>query len=145
MTEEKTRKLFERFKFFHPERSLNESLMGFGFECSDGWFNIIWDLCEKIEKELNEHGNDPDFPFEVLQVKEKFGGLRFYTNWETKEIGDLINEAEEKSYKTCEVCGKEGELMTKGYWLQTLCPKHAKEENFMTMKEYEEKAKEIEG
>ena len=31
----------------------NESLMCYGFECGDGWFDLIWELCEKIEKSEN--------------------------------------------------------------------------------------------
>ena len=145
MTNEKTKKLFERFKFFQPEKSLKESLMGFGFECNSGWFDLIWDLCIKIEKELKEKGDDKEFPFEVMQVKEKYGTLRFYTNWETDEISEFIREAEDRSAVTCEICGKPGQLMTKGYWLKTVCPEHAKEEGMMTMEEFKNKAKEVEG
>ena len=54
------------------------------------------------------------------QVKEKFGGLRFYMTCGTDEIYNLIEEAEALSYKTCEVCGKPGEERPSG-WIHTLC------------------------
>ena len=54
------------------------------------------------------------------QVKEKFGGLRFYMTCGTDEIFNLIDEAEELSYKTCEECGKPGEEKDTG-WIRTLC------------------------
>jgi hypothetical protein len=54
------------------------------------------------------------------QIKEKFGGLRFYMTHATDKMYDLINEAERKSYTTCEVCGAPGEERGGG-WIRTLC------------------------
>jgi len=54
------------------------------------------------------------------QVKEKFGGLRFYMTCGTDEIYDLTDKAEALSYKTCEECGKPGEERHGG-WIRTLC------------------------
>lgn len=125
MNEENTKKLFERFEFFYPEKSIQESLMAFGFECGDGWFSLLWDLCEGIEKELKNIKKEIEYPFEVFQVKEKFGGLRFYTNWSTDEIYKLINEAEDKSYTICEQCGKPGTVRDGG-WITTLCDECAR-------------------
>lgn len=126
MNEDNTEKLFERFKFYRPEKSIRESLMAFGFEHGDGWFNIIWELSEALEDALSTDGpsqhTDAEEPFNVEQVKEKFGGLRFYTNWETKKIRDLIMKAEKKSYKTCERCGEPGKQRDGG-WIVTLCDK----------------------
>lgn len=110
--------IFDRFKFFKPERSIIEALMAFGFECGDGWFNLIWKLCEDIEK------TKPAEDFEVVQVKEKFGGLRFYVTNSTEKVFKLINIAEEESYKICEVCGKPGSVDTKKHWVKTLCEEH---------------------
>jgi len=60
----------------------------------------------------------------VLQVKEKFGGLRFYISGGTDEIWDKIDEVEAESYKICEVCGEPGVCESLGGWAQTLCPEH---------------------
>ena len=102
MNKEHTEYLYKNFSFFHPEEPLTKSLMGFGFECGDGWFELIKELCEKLQK-MNLEG------FSVLQVKEKFGGLCFYVGLIETEKADtvyrLINEAESKSYKICEICG----------------------------------------
>ena len=54
------------------------------------------------------------------QVKEKYGGLRFYMTCGTDEIFDLIEKAEALSYKTCEECGEPGEERNTG-WIRTLC------------------------
>jgi hypothetical protein len=54
------------------------------------------------------------------QVKEKYGGLRFYMTSATDEMYDLISEAEHKSEEICEVCGNEGRPSGEG-WITTLC------------------------
>lgn len=58
----------------------------------------------------------------VVQVKEKFGTLRFYTD----QVGppdyeDMINECEVASARICEWCGGAGTLDNSGYWMLTLC------------------------
>ena len=54
------------------------------------------------------------------EVKEKYGGLRFYMTSANDEMRNLISEAEALSRKTCESCGKPGEAR-KGRWLRTEC------------------------
>lgn len=121
MNKENTKKLFDRFPFFNPKASIQTSLMGFGFACGDGWFDIIWCLSEDIEKILKEKGDNPQEPFRVLQVKEKFAGLRYYTNWGNEEIWKRIKQAEAEAVRTCEVCGKPGGERSVLSWIRTLC------------------------
>jgi hypothetical protein len=65
----------------------------------------------------------------VDQVKEKFGGLRFYYtpayDTDDTELADMVDAAEAASKRTCELCGAPGVTMTKGYWLKTLCKNDA--------------------
>ena len=121
MTEEKTKKLFNRFSFFNPINPLSQSLMAFGFECEDGWFDLIWRLCADIEKMLPQMINIPEEPFEVVQVKEKFGTLRFYTTTGTQEIRKRINQAEQESAGICELCGAPGKQYEIRGWLMVRC------------------------
>lgn len=95
------------------------SLMSFGFMCGDGWYDLIYSLSEKLSK-LSP------IP-KALEVKEKFGGLRFYLDgWSSKgEI--LILEAMKKSFTICENCGKKGKLRDNLSCIQTLCEQHYKE------------------
>ena len=58
------------------------------------------------------------------QVKEKFGGLRFYVNGATDKHWNYISVAENMSYRTCEECGAPGKRYTDG-WHRTLCDIHA--------------------
>jgi hypothetical protein len=71
------------------------------------------------------------------QVKEKFGGLRFYVQAATDKHYSYISFAESMSYRTCEECGNPGKTYTDG-WHTTLCDIHAamagKEEEY----QYEE-------
>jgi hypothetical protein len=63
------------------------------------------------------------------QVKEKFGGLRFYVHGATEEQYDIIHHAEAMSYYVCEECGtmKTARLYSFG-WNRTLCDTHADEQ-----------------
>lgn len=56
----------------------------------------------------------------VLQVKEKFGGLRFYIGSSSVEVFDRIQRAENDSFRICEDCGAEGRPRNTG-WIRTLC------------------------
>jgi len=58
------------------------------------------------------------------QVKEKFGGLRFYVQAATDIHYNYISFAESMSYRTCEECGAVGKTYTDG-WYKTLCDIHA--------------------
>jgi hypothetical protein len=73
----------------------------------------------------------------AVQVKEKFGGLRFYVQAATDKHYNFISFAENMSYRTCEDCGAPGKTYTDG-WHTTLCDIHAamagKEEEY----QYEE-------
>lgn len=110
---------FEATEPFHP-------FEGFGLECGAGWYDLLDDLCTKIEKELKKIKNDKEeYPFQIDQVKEKFGTLRFYVSSATDRIYEFIDEAENKSETTCEVCGEPGKTLCIRRWLTTLCPKHA--------------------
>jgi len=62
--------------------------------------------------------------YSILQIKEKFGMLRWYDAGYPKDskVGEIIDKYEELSGRTCLVCGKPGKIVGK-YWLNCLCPK----------------------
>jgi len=86
-----------------------------------GWYPVIKDLIDDLIK--------LGWNKQVCQVKEKFGGLRFYINDGSDEIHKRIVEAEKLSYETCEICGEKGELRTNIGWHLTLCEKHYNEKH----------------
>jgi len=124
MKEELDNKLVKTFPLLYGDRnaSMQSTAMCWGFP-GDGWFDIIWDLSSKLEpliqKFIDENQDTEHYP-KASQVKEKFGGLRFYMTCGSDEIFDLIEEAEALSCKTCEECGKPGEAIGLG-WVHTLC------------------------
>ena len=73
----------------------------------------------------------------AVQVKEKFGGLRFYVNGATDKHRNFISFAESMSYRTCEECGAVGKTYTDG-WHRTLCDIHAAMEGMTEEYKYEE-------
>lgn len=92
-----------------------------------GWHQLISDLIKDIQNELSK---TPELTLEVYQVKEKFGGLRFYVGVQEDynlpiEIWNIISFYEDQSNSICEVCGELGKPTKKG-WIKTLCEKHTK-------------------
>lgn len=102
--------------------SLMESLIPFGFECEDGWFMILWNLSKELE---NINNLNLGYTIEATQVKEKYGGLRFYVSGYNDAVSTLINRAEHQSYRTCEICGSPGRL-NDGSWKMVRCGRHAR-------------------
>jgi hypothetical protein len=125
MTRELQQKLIERWPtWFDFNGDLQHTLMPLGFEHDDGWFSLLWRLCEDIEPLVAEYEGETGHQFQVVQVKEKFGGLRFYMENATDVIRQRIELAEMDSSNTCEVCGKPGMRRSHGR-IQTFCDEHA--------------------
>lgn len=62
----------------------------------------------------------------VDQVKEKFGGLRFYYHGGDDFVDGMVRMAESWAAQTCETCGDPGTIRHGG-WVRTLCDKHEEE------------------
>lgn len=96
----------------------------------------------KWAERWNRNVNDPDYewtafvkreerpvpePVEqvvAIQVKEKFGGLRFYYNGGDDYIRGVVDMVEEMSYRTCEVCGAPADIANDGGWHRARCEEH---------------------
>lgn len=120
-------KLVQTFPFLYIDRhkSIKESNMGWGFECGDGWYDILYQLSTKLEPLIAKmsHHSKIDCPLpRAIQVKEKFGTLRFYLNHATDKMYNIVLNAEKKSAFVCEQCGNSGKIRD-GSWLRTLCDK----------------------
>ena len=117
MNAENTRKLYEKYPRLYAQHKLGpeQSNMCFGFECGDGWHSII-DALSQVISAL-------DLDAEAYQVKEKFGGLRFYCDNDgmPRMVGAILM-AEAMSDRTCEVCGTtENVTQNDGGWITTRC------------------------
>lgn len=100
----------------------------FGVECYEGWRSLIEPLFKYII-DYNE-GKPEEEQIVIAQVKEKFGGLRFYVHNSTPELDKMISKAEAKSYEVCEKCGSRRNVgMLDAYgWYYTRCKKCAQKE-----------------
>jgi hypothetical protein len=122
MSPELDAKLCEKYPkiFINRNQSPQETCMHWGFECGDGWYNLIDDLCTALtytfttsievdEVDAKRLGIEPSIwsdkvqyffkvePPQIIanQVKQKFGTLRFYYYL----VFDSINEELTKSGK----------------------------------------------
>lgn len=100
------------------------------FWVGHGWIQLILDLDRKLRY------LSPDYT--ISQIKEKFGGLRYYATYvppiqladiddapERSDIFyDLIDRAESRSFRICEYCGAFGSLRSDTSWYLTRCDQH---------------------
>lgn len=107
--------------------------IAFGFECGDGWAELLVELSKKIQAHLNTL--DPEVAAQIvaLQVKEKYGTLRFYVSAHDENIENLIKDAEKKSAVTCEHCGKDGKIRG-DFWYYVACDEHTLKEDLSVVK-----------
>lgn len=131
MNPEREHELVAKFPDLFVGRTypLTQSLMAFGCEHDDGWFNILFAMCDAINSHIHNGGWKFETPYTFVQIKEKFGGLRVYDFGRDDFIDGAISVAEKLAYNTCEICGASGVLSVAqgGYWLKTLCPQHQTE------------------
>ena len=96
-----------------------------GIECAAGWWSIIASLCAGIQHHIDwKNRQSPVVPqVTVTQIKEKFGGLRFYYDGGDDEISGMVTMAAAWASHACEECGSQG-VLRHGGWLKTLCDTH---------------------
>lgn len=186
MNSELDQQLCERYPKIFKNRyeDMRTTAMCWGFDCGDGWFNIIDALCAEIQSHI-EHTRrvraarlrrhrararaqargslqpimahlartysrfdpveaapwmeaeahrimqedsvlpPPACPQVVaVQVKEKYGTLRFYYDGGDALVDGLVRMAESMSAKTCEICGDVGKVYD-NRWVTTRCAIHA--------------------
>lgn len=96
-----------------------------GLAIGQGWWKMINNLCAVIQQHIDHNKDCPQVVVE--QVKEKFGGLRFYYQGGDDFIHGAVWFAETMSNSMCEECGAPGERNSGGF-IQTLCKHHRDEQ-----------------
>lgn len=91
----------------------------FEIECELGWYDLVEAITVKLQQ-YNEKCLCQEDMIWPLQIKEKYGELRYYISSAPKEIRDFIAEQTEKSRTICEKCGQPGETYGKN-WVYTHC------------------------
>jgi len=126
------KQLCEKYPKIFADRykPMTETAMCWGFDIGDGWYQIIDSLCNQIQHHIDWKNRDGEKVAQVVasQVKEKFGGLRFYYNGGDDYVDGMVRMAESWAANTCETCGKPGKLRGGG-WLYTACDEHTKPEH----------------
>lgn len=99
-----------------------------------GWYKLVIDTHKKLKY------IDPNY--EIHQVKEKFGGLRYYyqssfpyDSMQDQIMQAIVNTAEETADRTCETCGVNNykdkvALRVRNHWWKTLCMRCAIEQGY---------------
>lgn len=96
-----------------------------GIAVGEGWWPIIEELCSSIQGHINWRNKfGPSVPqVTVDQIKEKFGGLRFYYEGGDEQVRGMVSMAESWASKTCEMCGAPATKQTTG-WIKNVCNVH---------------------
>lgn len=75
-------------------------------------------------KTMNENDLVDSIPqVEAVQVKEKYGGLRFYYDGGNETIHGMVWLAERMSRNICEYCGSNDRVKQTSGWITSLCTK----------------------
>ena len=93
-----------------------------------GWATLIdnvFDALESVEGTVK-----------IIQVKEKWGGLRIYTDVRNSKLDPVVSHSERESFHICEDCGNPG-VLRDGGWFMTKCDEHSEGHPPIPDEEYE--------
>ena len=133
---QKNKELLEKYPWLYPVSEYTGKPLE-NYDYSFTWMDDIplgWNIAfgKQMVEELGallEKYNYQD-EYSICQIKEKFGGLRWYDNgFPTEgyeEYKEWLDKYEELSYKTCIDCGKPAKYFTRG-WITPICEDCAKE------------------
>lgn len=122
------KELCEKYPWLIPHnRWTDEEIEDFDFSYTeldampDGWRKAFGEqMCEEIQKLLEEA--DWVDKYRILQIKEKFGSLRWYDSAVPESIKERLNAIIQKyekiSERTCFICGKPATKISMGW----ICP-----------------------
>jgi hypothetical protein len=99
-----------------------------GFAVGAGWYPILEALCANIQSHIDWRNRENEVVPQVVveQIKEKFGGLRFYYQGGDEQIHGMVRMAEAWAANCCEECCAPG-IRRNGGWIRTLCDQHEAE------------------
>ena len=121
------KKLIEKYPFLLPWHRLtgkHPTEFDFGFTELDampnGWRVAFGeDICKEIMEELVQ--NDCVDTYRILQIKEKYGQLHWYSQGGTERIHrEIVPKYEKMSRRICIKCGHPATLVSGG-WISPWC------------------------
>ena len=85
-----------------------------GFHPPAGWLDLI------LEIDTHLAATNPDY--RIVQIKEKFGGLRYYTDGVSEKGREYVRNMYERSLGICQNCGNTNNVAIRRHgWVATLC------------------------
>jgi len=122
--------LVKRFPFLRPQCGWTINMRywpkGYTYKYEETWLDVIPDvwrkdfgisLCKELKDEIRRsHLSD----YKITQVKEKFGGLRWYDEGGNEVTTKIIQKYEQRSRDICAICGQPATKVTHG-WVRYVC------------------------
>lgn len=121
-----TEQLIQKYPKIFKQYEGNPGMVNW-YGVPQGWLSIIDKLCGAIQSYVDNttryiNGNPTNPPQPTLtQMKEKFGGLRFYMEDSDDYVEGMIRMAEYMCDNTCQDCGTEENLGVTSGWISVLC------------------------
>lgn len=123
-----TQKLIQKYPKIFQDYEGNPGMVNW-HGVPEGWLPIIDKLCGSIQnyidnykrwiKEKDEWVHPPQLT--CTQMKEKYGGLRFYYEGGDDLMEGMVVMAEYLCSNTCQDCGSEQDIGRTAGWITTLC------------------------
>ncbi len=112
--------------FINRYGDMKQTAMCWGFEHGDGWFWLLDQLCNSIQRYIdnqNSFRKESEKVSQVVatQVKEKFGTLNFYFSGGDDYIDGMVRMAENMSANICEFCGSTENVGSTQGWISVIC------------------------
>ena len=123
---ERNKQLIEKYPFLLPRNRWTDKVdENYNYEYTeldampDGWRKAFGEqMCQEIKDELVKASALERY--RIMQIKEKYGTLRWYDNFNTQKGYDIIHKYEALSARTCIQCGKPATRITTG-WIAPYC------------------------
>lgn len=123
----KTKQLIKRYPFLAVKHwKTGKPYYDFTYldDMPNGWRKAFGtQMCEEIRNALIK--SNQLHTYRIAQIKEKFGGLRWYDYGATDEVYKIINKYEKLSYHVCMLCGRPAKARDNYGWTMTICDKCA--------------------
>lgn len=130
--------------FRQKDLPMTETCLCWGIDCGYGWSTILDRTCQRLmnwwEDYEEKNRSVLYWKLEFVQIKEKYGRLRIYTNCDgLEQVSRITDDAETASAFICEDCGTSIGTEIKGVrgegsWILALCRKCRKDRNKWRLK-----------
>ena len=111
----------------------------FDFKFENGWIELVFDLCRTLDIYFSLYPDSDFLNFKIISLQEKFGCLEIESINSNETIDIILRATSLLSCKTCEKCGKLGQLYCSTKWLhwcdkKILCKTHAVQFRYYSIK-----------